>query len=174
MFMGFFSKKITIDNVTDTLIKFFEMGYGSMVVAFKDQLKEKTISNEQEKELIAVTMFAIIHAVLVKFGKSDITGKVLGKFQHDIINTYFKDPEERVKFNELLENRGDEYNKILTVDNKDVVIQIGQIFCNHYYGNLEDGSHLTMMTLVGSTFFNTGLNTKKFLDEILLKYKTIT
>jgi len=171
--MGFFSKKITTDNIADSLIKFFEMGYGSMVISFKDILKEQNISDEQDEDLIAVSMFAIIYAVLVKLGKSDITEKVLGKFQHDIINTYFKDSEERFKFNELLGNRGDEYNKILTVDNKDAVIQIGQIFCNHYYGNLEDGSHLTMMTLVGSTFFNIGVNTKKFLDEILSKYKTI-
>jgi hypothetical protein len=171
--MGFFSKKITTDNIADSLIKFFEMGYGSMVISFKDILKEQNISDEQDKELIAVSMFAIIHAVLAEFGKSDIARKILEKFQHDIINTYFKYPEEKVKFNELLGDRGSEYNKILTVDNKDAVIQIGQIFCNYYCGNLEDKNHLTMMTLVGSTFFNIGVNTKKFLDEILSKYKNI-
>jgi len=171
--MGLFSKKITTDNISDSLIKFFEMGYGSIVVGFKDTLKEQNISNEQDKELIAVSMFAIIHAVLAEFGKSDITRKILGKFQHDIFNTYFKDPEERAKFGELLGDRGSEYNEILTAENKDVVIQVGQIFCNHYYGKLEDGSHLAMMTLVGSMFFDIGVNTKKFLDEILSKYETI-
>jgi len=171
--MGFFSNKITTDKIAKSLAGFFDTGYGSLVVGFKDTLKEQNISNEQDKELIAVSMFAIIHAVLVKFGESDIAKRILGKFQHDIFNAYFKDPEERSKFNELLGDRGSEYNEILTADNKDVVIQVGQIFCNHYYRKLENGSHLAMMTLIGSMFFNIGVNTKKFFDEISSKYEII-
>lgn len=171
--MGFFSKKITTGNIIDGLIKLFEMGYGSTVVSFKDTLKEQKISNKQDKELIAISMFAIIRSVLLTFRESDITKRILGEFQHDIFSTYFKSHGERDKFSELLGNRGSEYNEVLTAKNKDAVIQVGQIFCNHYYGKLEDGSHLAMMTLVGSMFFNIMVNTKKTLDEILSKYEII-
>ena len=118
-------------------------------------------------------MFAVISAVLVTFGQSDITKRILGKFQHDIFNTYIKEPKEREKFGDLLGDRGSEYNEVLTIENKDVAIQIGQIFCNHYYGKPEDGSHLAMMTLVGSMFLNVMRNTKTTLDEISSQYEII-
>jgi len=166
-------EKITTDKITESLEGFFDAGYGSMVVGFKDTLKEQNISNEQDKELIAVSMFAIIRVVLLTLGESDITKRILGKFQHDIFNTYFKDFGERDKFGELLENRGSEYNGVITPENKDMDIQLGQIFCNHYYGKEEDGSHSAIMMYVGGSFLNQMIETEKFLNEILSKYEIV-
>lgn len=166
-------EKITTDKITEDLIKIFKIGYGSLIMDFKNTLKEQNVSNEQNKELIAISMLAIIRAVLVAFGKSENTKSIMGKFQHDIFNTYFKNEEGKNNFSELLWNRSSEYNKVLTAENKSAVIQVGQIFCNHYYGKLENGSHLGMMTLIGSMFFNIGVNTKKFLDEVLLKCEIV-
>lgn len=168
--MGLFSKKITTDNISDTLIKFFEANYGFLVVGFKDKLEEKNISNEQDKELVAVSMFPIIHVVLAEFGASSITKNILGRFQHKIIKAYFKNSETREDFVGLLGDRGNEYNKILTAGDEDVVIQLGQIFCNHYYRETEGRGHSATMILVGSTFLNLEVNTKKFLDEVTLKF----
>lgn len=174
--MRFFSKKITTGKIAESLTGFFDAGYGSLVVGLKDTFKDQQISidKEQDKELIAVPMFAIIRAVLTTFGDSPATKNIIGKFQHNIFNNYFKDTEEKNKFEELFWKRCDEYAKILNPENKDLAIQFGQIFCNHFFGKEEDGSHLVIMMLIGGLFLNQMIKTKKFLDEVLSKYEVIT
>jgi len=116
---------------------------------------------------------SIIRAVLAAFGDTSATKNIIGKFQHDIFNTYFKDTDERNKFGELFWKRCDEYSKILNPENKDLAIQFGQIFCNHFFGKEDDGSHLAIMMFIGGSFLNQMIETKKFLDEVLSKYKVI-
>jgi len=171
--MGFFSKKITTEKIAESLSGFFDAGYGALVVGLKDTFKDQQISidKEQDKELISVSMFAIIRAVLTTFGDSPATKNIIGKFQHDVFSQYFKDVEERSKFGELFWQRCDEYSKVLNPGNKDLTIQFGQIFCNHFFGKEEDGSHLAMMMFIGGSFLNQMIETKKFLDEVLLKYE---
>lgn len=171
--MGFFSKKITTEKIAKSLAGFFDAGYGALVVGLKDTFKDQQISidKEQDKELIAVPMFAIIRSVLTTFGDSPATKNIIGKFQHDIFNNYFKNAEERNKFGELFWKRCDEYSKILNPVNKDLAIQFGQIFCNHFFGKEEDGSHLRIMMFIGGSFLNQMIETKKFLDEVLSKYE---
>jgi len=174
--MGFFSNKITTDKITETLIKFFETSYGSLVVGLKESFKneaESSINEEQDKELMVVAMFAVTKAVLVAFGDTQKTKDILGKLQHDAFKTYFKEDEERKQFGELLWKRAGEYSQVLTADNKDLDIQFGQIFCTHYFGKDEDESHLAMMTFVGQSFLNTMVETKKFLDEVSSKYDIV-
>lgn len=173
--MSFFSKKITTDKISESLKGFFDVGYGSLVFGLKDTLKELhiEINDEKDRELITVTMFAILRAVITIFGDSPATKNIIGKFQSDIFNEYFKDPQKRDKFKELFWKRCDEYSKILDPENKDLAIQFGQIFCNNFFGKEEDGSHLAIMMLVGGSFLNQMIETKKFLDEILSKYTII-
>lgn len=173
--MGFFSKKITADKIKDSLSGFFDAGYGSLVVGFKETFKDQqiSISKEQDMELIAVSMFAIIRAVLAALGDTSSTKNIIGKFQHDIFSKYFKDTDERNKFGELFWERCDEYSKILNLENKDLAIQFGQVFCNHFFGKKEDGSHLAIMMFVGGSFLNQMIETKKFFDEVLSKYDVI-
>lgn len=173
--MGIFSKKITTEKIAESLVGFFDTGYGALVFGLKDAFKDQQISidREQDKELIAVLMFAIIRAVLTTFGDSPATKNIIGKFQHDIFNNYFKDTEERNKFGELFWKRCDEYSEILNPDNKDLAIQFGQIFCNHFFGKEEDGSHLAIMMFIGGSFLNQMMETKKFLDEVSAQYGII-
>jgi len=170
-FMGFFSKKVKTDTIAESLLGFFDIGYGSLVLGFKDSFKDKkiVIDAEKDKELLVVPMFAIIRAVMSAFGDTPQGKNIIGKFQHDIFNKYFKDAEEKNQFGELFWKRCDEYSKILNPDNKDIAIQFGQIFCNHFFGKEEDGSNLDIMMFVGSSFLNLMVETKKFLDEILSK-----
>ena|SRR3989338_2605025 len=58
--MGLFSKKITANKINESLSGFFDTGYGSLVIGFKDTFKDQQISinKEQDKELITVPMFA--------------------------------------------------------------------------------------------------------------------
>lgn len=173
--MGLFSKKITTDKITESLVGFFDASYSSLVVGFKDSFKSEveSISTDQDKELIAVSMFAIIRAVLVTFGDTPKTKNIIGRFQHDIFNKYLKDTQEKDQFGELFWKRCDEYSQVLNPENKDLAVQIGQIFCNHFFGKKEDGGHLAIMILVGSSFLSTMTETKKFLDEILSKYNVV-
>ncbi len=173
--MGFFSKKITTDKITESLVGFLDVGYNSLVNGFKDLLgkEQESINKEQNKELLFVPMLAIIRAVLSAFGDTSKTKNIIGRFQHDIFNKYFADTKERKQFEELFWERCDEYSKILNPENKDLGIQFGQIFCTHFFGKKEDGSHLAIMTFIGVTFLNEMIETKKFLDEVLSKYEVV-
>ncbi|KKP93281.1 MAG: hypothetical protein UR98_C0007G0013 [Parcubacteria group bacterium GW2011_GWA1_36_12] len=173
--MGFFSKKIKTDRIAESLSGFFDIGYGSLVMGFKDSFKEKNIiiDEEKDKELLAVPMFAIIRAVMSAFGDTPQSKNIIGKFQYDIFNKYFKNEEAKKQFGELFWKRSDEYSKILNPDNKDLIIQFGQIFCGHFFGKEEDGSNLDIMMFVGSSFLNLMIKTKKFLDELLSKAEVI-
>lgn len=171
--MGFFSKKITTDKIAESLKEFFNINHKPLIDGLNDSLKDEqeVISIEQNMEAVFVTMFAIIKAILTTFGDTPQTKKIIGKFQQDIFNEYIKDTEERNRFMELFWKRCDEYSEILNPENEDIAIQSGQIFCNHFFGEKEDGSHLTIMLLTGGLFINTMLETKKFLDEILSKFE---
>lgn len=173
--MGFFSKKITTDKITESLLGFFDAGYTSLTYGLKDLLGEKqeSINKEQNKELLVVPMLAIIRAVLTTFGDTPKTKNIIGRFQHDIFNKRFIDVEERKQFGELFWERCDEYSKILNPENKDLAIQFGQIFCTYFFGKEEDGSHMGIMTFVGMSFLNEMIEVKKFLDEVLSKYEII-
>jgi len=173
--MGFFSKKITTEKIAESLSGFFDAGYGALVAGLKDIFKDQQISidKEQDEELIFVSMFAITRAVLTTFEDGSATKNIIGKFQHDVFNQYFKDVDERNKFGGLFWQRCNEYSKILNQDNKDLAIQFGQIFCNHFFSKEEDGSHLVIMMFISGSFLNQTIETKKFLNEILLKYKVI-
>ncbi|MFA5745086.1 MAG: hypothetical protein WC887_02635 [Candidatus Paceibacterota bacterium] len=171
--MGFFSKKITTDKITKALVGFFDAGYNSLLTA--DTFKEQQISinKEQGKELFVVPMFAIIQAVIATFGDTAKTKYILGKFQYDVFNKYFKDAEERDQFRELFSKRCDEYSEILNPENKDLAIQFGQIFCTHFFDKEEDGSHLVVMLLVGMLFVGQMIEDRKFLNEISSHYEIV-
>lgn len=62
---------------------------------------------------------------------------------------------------------------MMNSENKDLAIQIGQIFCTHFFGKEEDGSHLAIIMVVGGSFLSTMIETKKFLEEVLSKYEVI-
>lgn len=173
--MGFFSKKITTDKITESLLGFFDSGYSSLINGFEDLLKKKqeSINKEQNKELLVIPMLAIIRAVLAAFRDTPKTKNIIGKFQQDIFNKYFTDAEEGKQFGELFWERCDEYSKILNSENKDLDVRFSQIFCTHFFGKEEDGSHLAIMTFIGGSFFNEMINIKKFLDEVLFKFEVI-
>lgn len=173
--MGFFSKKITSDKINKSLSDFFDAGYGSLVVGLKDSFKDEVgkIEEEQDRELITIPMFAIIRAVMAAFGDSHEAQNIIGRFQHDIFNNYFKESKKREEFGKMFWGRCDEYAKVLNPENKDLTIQIGQIFCTHFFGREKDGNHLAIMMLVGGSLLNQMIETKKFLDEILSNYQII-
>ena len=171
--MAFFSKKITTEEIAESLDGFYDAGYGSLVVGLKDSFKDAIgkIGEVQDRELVTIPMFAIIRAVMTAFGDTPQAKNIIGKFQHDIFGKYFKEKEKKVQFGEIFWQRCDEYSKVLNPENKDLAIQIGQIFCTHFFGKEEDGSHLRIMMIVGGSFLSTMIEAKKFLDEILLKYE---
>lgn len=170
-----FSKKVTTEKIIGSLAGFFDAGYGSLVVGLKDSFKDELgpISEEQDRELIAVPMFAIIRAIMPALGDTTQAQNIIGGFQHEVFNKYFKDTEKRNQFGEMFWRRCDEYSTVLHPENKDLAIQIGQIFYTHFFGKEEDGSHLAMMMVVGGSFLSTMTETKKFLDEILSKYEIV-
>lgn len=172
--MGFFSKKITTDKITETLIGFSDTNYNSLVNGLRDLLKEenRSINKEQNKELLIVSMLAIIRAVLATFGDTAKTKNILGKFQHDIFNKYFTDAEEKKQFEGLFWQRCNEYSKILNFENKNLGIQFGQIFCTHFFGK-KNGSHLAITAFIGASFLSEMIETKKFLDEVLSKFEIV-
>ncbi|MFA5387434.1 MAG: hypothetical protein WC322_03485 [Candidatus Paceibacterota bacterium] len=173
--MGFFSKKITTEKIIETLADFFDAGYGALVIGLKEKLKDENISidENQDKELMVVSLFAVMKAILITFGDCLQTKNIIGGLQHEVFDEYFKDNEQKNKFGELFWQRCNEYSQILKPDNEDLIIQFGQIFCNNFYKKEEDGSHLKMMMLVGGLFVNELAETKKFLEEVSSKYEIV-
>lgn len=173
--MGFFSKKITTDKIVESLVGFFDTIHTSYLEGIKDLLKgeEKLINKEQDKELLVISMCTIMHSIFSAFGEIKKTEIIIGKFQHDIFNKYFTNIEEKEKFKKLLWERSNEYFKTIDYKNKDFAINLGQIFCAHFFGKKEDGSHFGIATVMGMLFFNQAINVKKFLDEIKSKYEII-
>ncbi|OGZ65195.1 MAG: hypothetical protein A3C50_02960 [Candidatus Staskawiczbacteria bacterium RIFCSPHIGHO2_02_FULL_43_16] len=172
-FMGFFSRKITTDKITESLSGFFDASYGALVFDIKNIDKQILISREQDREIMIVSMFAVVRAVFTIFGDTPITKNIIGGIQYKIFNQYFRDPAEKDQFGNLFWERSNEYSKILSPENKDLDIQFGQIFCSHFFGKEEDGSHLAIMMLVGGLFINTMVEVKKFLNEITSKFTII-
>jgi len=170
--MGFFSKKITTDKIAESLEGFFD----SMVAGFKNSFKSKNIliNERQEKEILIISIFTIVHATIIAFGKTPkIATDTIAKFQFGVINKYFKEMDEIKQFRELLQEKSDDYSKILNNKDKDLATKIGQVFCSHFFGKEEDGSHLEIMMLTGGISITIMIETKKFLDEVLSKYKII-
>ena len=172
---GDFSKKVTTDKITELLDGFFDAGYGSLVVGLKDSFKDEIgkIEEAEDRELMIIPMFAIIRAVMASFGDTPQVQNIIGKFQHDIFGKYFKEKERIEQFGEIFWQRCDEYSKVLNPENKDLAIQIGQIFCTHFFNKEEDGNHLGIMMVIGGSFLSTTIEAKKFLDEISSKYEIV-
>lgn len=172
--MGFFSKKITTDIIIASLVSLVNTHHSSFVNGFKDLLKKEqgTISKEQDKELLIIPMLAIIRAVYA-LGDTPEIARIIGGFSYEIFNQYYPDAEERKKFEKLFNERLTEYYKIFDPEDKDLAIHLGQIFCTHFFGEEEDGSHLAMMMFVGTSFLTVTIETKKFLDKISSSYEIV-
>ncbi len=166
--MRFFSKKITTDRIVVSLIGLFEISYNSLMVNFKDSFRDKQIIIDQErnKEILVVPMFAIIRATMLAFGDTFQTKDIIGKFQHDIFNKHFQDVEEKNQFGKLFWERCNEYSEILYSDEKNIVPQFGQIFCNHFFNKQDDISNADIMFFIGEWFLKIGIDVKKLLDQI--------
>ncbi len=173
--MEMFSKKITTDQVTEYLLGLFNTGYGAIVKGLKETLgnSQMSISDEQNQELIMLTMFAILRPTITLFKDAPFAKDIIGKFQNDIFNKYFKDANEREKFGELFWKRCEEYSQVLKPDNEDFIIQVGQIFCDHFFGEKESLKHAATMMFIGSCFANIMIDIKKFLDELTSQYKIV-
>lgn len=174
--MSLFSRKITSDTIIKTLEEFFDVGYASLVSGLKNNFKKQEIKidTERDRELIAVSVFSIVQPVLTTLGESPITEEIVGKFQKNIFNKYFQKPEEKNKFGELFWKRCDEYSRTLDcADSKNLALQIGQVFVNHFLNAKEAGNHLAMMMFMGGCIVNHMVETKKFLNEILSRYELV-
>jgi hypothetical protein len=172
--MGFFSKKITTDKINEALLGLFDAGYDSLVMRLKDSYGDEVgrAGEMQDRELITIPMFAIIKGVTMAFGNMPEAQNVIGKFQHDISSRYFKETGDQ--FRETFWQRCDEYSQVLRSENKDLAIQVGQIFCTYFWGDdKENGDHLAIMMFVGGMFVSIMLETKRFLDEVSSNYEIV-
>lgn len=173
--MRFFSKKVTTDKITKALLGFFDADYISLTKGIRDLFgkKQGAVREEQNKELLVIPLLAIIRAVLASFGDTPKAKNIIGAFQHNIFNKYFEDEEKKNQFRELFWKRCDEYSRILNAENKDLCVQFGQIFCDHFFAGGENESRLAIMTFVGGAFLNLMVETKKFLDGVLSKFEVV-
>ncbi|MFA5087355.1 MAG: hypothetical protein WC470_03595 [Candidatus Paceibacterota bacterium] len=168
--MSFFSKKLTANELGEGLTHIFDFSYASLVSSFKGSFENQQITEEQDKELLVVPMLAITNAVIMTFKDSPVTEKVLERFQQDIQKSYFNENEAE-EFIELFWQRFEECSKI--PQDKNITIQFGQIFCNHFLTKNDDANEIPLGFLAGSTFMNVMIEAKKFLNEISSQYKII-
>ena len=66
-----------------------------------------------------------------------------------------------------------EYYEVYKPENEDMGIQIGQIFCTHFFGKKENGSHAGIIYFIGIEFLRHQVEVKKFLDEVLSKFEVV-
>jgi hypothetical protein len=173
--MGIFSKTITTEKIGQFLAGFFDAGYDSLVIGLKDIFKDQgiSISEEQEKEIMMVPFLAIARAIYASLGKSEAGNSIVEKFKSTLLSEYFKNYEEGNIFLELFLKRSQEYSQVLKADNEDFAIQFGQIFCDHFFEKKEGIKHAVIMYFIGASFCRFGIESKKFLDEIISKYTLI-
>ncbi len=169
--MGFFSKNLSKDTIAEDLVATFAVSRDSLLKGVTESVEDGSeISNEQDHEIMILALLANIHPYIITFG-DDSNGKyIIAKFQDAVFNTYIFDKKEREDFKKKFNERCKEYYEAYRSDNEDVAIQIGQIFCTHFFGKKEDGSHTGMMFVVGAIFLKIQIEVKKTLDEILANF----
>jgi len=166
-------KKITADKIAYALEGFLDNDYKMFINHLKDLTKEKIVIDKQKsKEIMALFMFAICQATIRTLGDTSVTKYIMGKFQADIFNHAFEDSKERESFKNLFQERVNEYSEVFYAENKSLDVQIGQIFCRHFWGK-DDIKQAPMMMAVGYFFLTTMLETSNFLKEILTSYEII-
>jgi hypothetical protein len=172
--MGFFSKKIKKDEIVNSLVATFAVSRDSLLKGVIESVEDGTeMSNEQDHEIMILALLSNIHPYKITFGDSPTGGYIIGKFQDAVFNMYLFSEREREDFKEKFWTRCKEYYEVYKPDNEDMAIQIGQIFCTHFFGKKEDGSHAGMMFVIGAIFLKIQIEVKKTLDEILSKYEVV-
>lgn len=172
--MGFFSKKIKKEEIVSALVANFAVSRDSLLKGLVESVEAGTeISNEQDHEIMILALLSNIHPYRITFG-DDPNGKhIIGKFQDTVFNMYLFSEKEREDFKKKFWERCKEYYEVYKPDNEDMAIQIGQIFCTHFFGKKEDGSHVGMMFVIGAIFLKIIIEVKKTLDEILAEYEVV-
>lgn len=172
--MGLFSKKIKKDEIVNSLMATFAASRDSILKGVIESVEEGAeISNEQDHEIMIIAMLSNIHPIKMAFGDNPVGGYIIGKLQDNIFNLYLFSDEERENFKTKFWERCKEYYEVYKPGNKDMALQIGQIFCTYFFGKKEDGSHVAMMYLIGATFIKIQIEVKKTLDEILSTYEIV-
>ena len=172
--MGFFSKKIKKDEIVNALIANFAVSRDSLLKGVVELVENGTeISNEQDHEIMILALLSNIHPHRITLGDGPTGEYIIGKFQDAVFNMYLFSEKEREGFKTKFWGRCKEYYEVYKPGNKDMALQIGQIFCTYFFGKKEDGSHTGMMYFIGSAFLKIQIEVKKTLDEILSNYEVI-
>lgn len=171
--MGFFSKKITTDKLTDSLVSFFDNNYFFLVKGMKDFYNGKiSISSDQDKEIIIVAFLTILHPIMTTFA-GEAGRQILSRTQSKLFDQYFPDKAQLESFQKLFYPRCSEYYKIMKSGNNDLALQFGQIFCTNFFGKEADERQFAIMMLVGEVFVSQMSGVKKFLDDISEKFEIV-
>jgi hypothetical protein len=172
--MGLFTKKIKKDKIVNSIMANFAVSRDLLLEGIIEFVENNTeITNEQDHEIMILALLSNIHPYKSAFENDLLSEYIVGKFQDTVFNVYLFSEKEKKDFKEKFLIRCKEYYEVYKPGNRDMAIQIGQIFCTYFFGEKEEGKHVKMMYFIGETFLVIQIENKKFIDEILSNYEVI-
>lgn len=155
----------TLKGVTELLVDSFNARYKTATNMSQDLLenKQSKMDNDQEKELMILSLMEIIWSVYAVFTEAEAKD-IIDDFRTVILDKYFSDLNEKKEFEKRFWERWDEYAEVLDPKNENLILQIGGIFCDHFFGTRV--SKVNIMGLVGMNFLSYAKEIKKSLEKI--------
>jgi len=150
--------------ITKLLIDSFNVRYKTVTKELKDFLEDEQyqMDNDQEKESMILSMMGIVWSVYSVFTEAEAKD-IIDNFKTVILDKYFSGAEEKEEFEKLFLERWDEYAEALDPKNENIVIQVGRIFCDHFFVTK---AKVVVMGLVGMSFLSSTNEVKKSLEKI--------
>lgn len=150
--------------VTELLIDSFDARYKVTTKLLRDFLDrgQDQINGGQKKEIILLSMMETAWSVYAVFTEAEAKD-VIESFKVAIFDKYLPNAKEREGFEKLFWKRWDEYAEILDPKNENLILQIGGIFCDHFFGTRI--SKVEVMGLVGMSFVSSSKEIKKSLEK---------
>lgn len=154
-----------LKEVTELLVDSFKARHKTATKTFRDLLEngQSKMDNDQEKELMILSLMEIVWSVYAVFTEAEVKD-IIDDFRTVILDKYFPDSKEKKEFEKRFWERWDEYAEVLDPKNENLVLQIGGIFCDHFFGTRV--SKVNVMRLVGMNFLSYAKEIKKSLEKI--------
>lgn len=148
-----------LKTVTGLLVDSFDKQYKTIIKILGGQNQE----DGQMKEIIILSVVNIAWPVYAVFTEGEAKD-VIENLKNEILNKYFSNSIEREGFEKLFWERWDEYAEVLDPNNENLILQIGGIFCDHFFGTRV--SKVDIMGMIGMSFISSSKEIKHKLEEI--------
>jgi len=170
--MGDMSEKVTeleswrikLKSITESLVIFLDHKFDAKKGLVYEFINSDSLSTntDQEKELLSLSFVEIVWSIYSVFSESEAKD-IIEELKSSVLQKYFPDTAEKEKLDKLFRERWDEYAQVLDSRNKNLILQVGGIFCDHFFGTRI--SKVEIMGLIGMSFIASAKEAKQLLEK---------